>query len=84
MYVFHHCYCYRNHKSVMVIRRNQDVVGGITYRPFLRYHMFSLIYCHYHVKPVKILNLKFSDKTGVKRKFTGIVQRKVGIFLDLG
>ena len=35
------------------------------------------------VKPVKILNLNFSDKKGEKRKFTKIVWRKVGNFLDL-
>ena len=41
------------------------------------------------VKPVKILNFKFSKKEKkkkrrAKRLFTEIVQRKVMIFLDLG
>lgn len=42
-------YC-RNHKSVMVIRRNL-VVGGITYRPYIRYHfscVFLVLYEDHH------------------------------------
>ncbi|CAO2818843.1 unnamed protein product [Amaranthus hypochondriacus] len=83
----------RNHKSVMVVRRNTSVVGGITYRPYKSQKFGEIAFCAitadeqvkgYGTRLMNHLKQHARDVDGLTHFLTYADNNAVGYFIKQG